>query len=82
MRLHYGMSLTACHECDALQRVPDAPGGAVVCHRCGAKLHRLGAYDVSLALALAVKLTPFPPLERREEQAEVRDQRSEVRRDP
>ena len=54
MRLQYGMSLIACHECDALQRMPDAPGGAVACHRCGARLHRLGPYDISLALALAV----------------------------
>ncbi len=47
-------SLIACHECDALQRVPEATGGAVCCHRCGAHLHRLGAYDISLALALAI----------------------------
>jgi paraquat-inducible protein A len=48
------MSLIACHECDALQRVPDAPTGAVICHRCGAHLHRLGPYDIGRALALAV----------------------------
>jgi paraquat-inducible protein A len=48
------MSLIACHECDALQRVPDVPDGAVCCHRCGAELHRLGRYDISGALALAV----------------------------
>ncbi len=48
------MSLIACHECDALQRVPDVPDGAVCCHRCGAELHRLGRYDISRALALAV----------------------------
>ncbi len=46
-------SLIACHECDALQRLPDVPGGAVCCHRCGARLHWLGAYDISRALALA-----------------------------
>ena len=48
------MSLIACHECDALQRVPDAPDGAVCCHRCGAQLHKLGRYDITRALALAV----------------------------
>lgn len=48
------MTLTACHECDALQRVPDAPNGVVCCHRCGAELHQLGRYDISRALALAV----------------------------
>jgi paraquat-inducible protein A len=48
------MNLIACHECDALQRVPDAPDGAVCCHRCGAQLHKLGRYDITRALALAV----------------------------
>jgi len=48
------MSLIACHECDALQRVPHAPDGAVCCHRCGAHLHQLGRYDITRALALAV----------------------------
>ena len=48
------MSLIACHECDALQRVPHAQDGAVCCHRCGAHLHQLGRYDITRALALAV----------------------------
>jgi paraquat-inducible protein A len=47
------MNLIACHECDALQRVPDVPTGAVICHRCGAHLHQLGPYDITRALALA-----------------------------
>ena len=37
-----------------MQRVPDAPDGAVCCHRCGAHLHQLGRYDITRALALAV----------------------------
>ena len=34
-------SLTACHECDLLQReTPLAPGGTARCPRCGAVLYR------------------------------------------
>lgn len=51
--MHPG-SLIACHECDALQRIPETIAGAVCCHRCGARLHRLGRYDLSRPLALAL----------------------------
>ena len=47
-------SLIACHECDALQRVPQASAGTLSCHRCGAHLHHLGPYDLNKPLALAL----------------------------
>ncbi len=51
-------SVLACHECDALQRIPqtlhDATEGSICCWRCGARLHRLGRYDLSRPLALAL----------------------------
>jgi len=47
-------SLIACHECDALQRIPDSAEGVVCCFRCGARLHRLGRYDLGPSIALAL----------------------------
>ncbi len=59
-------ALIACLECDALQRVPREPddspnvssngfpNGSVCCWRCGAQLHRLGRYDLSGPLSLAL----------------------------
>jgi len=50
-------SLLACHECDALQRIPEGiadSAAAICCHRCGARLHRFGAYDLAQPLALAL----------------------------
>ncbi len=50
--------MIACHECDALQRIPElgphSADRAVCCHRCGARLHRLGGYDLNRPLALAL----------------------------
>lgn len=47
--------LTACHECDLLQRLPPLPaGGAARCPRCGALLHRRRADSLQRALALTL----------------------------
>ena len=53
--------LTACHDCDLLQRVPELPRGARArCGRCGAALYReaAGAVERTVALCLA-GLVPF-----------------------
>lgn len=47
-------ALVACHECDALQRMPQLVDGVVCCHRCGARLQHLGRYVLDRPLALAV----------------------------
>ena len=51
-------SLIACHECDALQRLPqeldNTLKGSVCCWRCGGRLHRLGHYDLTQPLSLAL----------------------------
>ena len=49
--------LFVCHECDALQRVPDVePGHDAICSRCKSRLFRnpKGGIDKPLALVIAV----------------------------
>ncbi|MEO5330944.1 MAG: paraquat-inducible protein A [Magnetococcus sp. YQC-5] len=44
--------LSACHDCDALYRIPDVPSGSVVrCLRCGAELYRDRAHSLDIPLA-------------------------------
>ena len=48
-------ALVACHDCDALQRIPEsASDGAICCHRCGARLRQIGAYSLDRPLALVL----------------------------
>lgn len=52
-------TLFVCHECDALQRVPDvAPGHDAICIRCKSRLFRnpKGGIDKPLALVIAVMI--------------------------
>jgi paraquat-inducible protein A len=47
-------SLSACHECDLLQRVPPPPpGGAAQCPRCGAVLYRHKRDSLNRTLAFS-----------------------------
>lgn len=49
------MRLVACHECDLLNRVPPQPeGGAALCSRCQAILHRSIHNSIERVLALSV----------------------------
>lgn len=49
-------SLSACHDCDALYRIPELPhGGVIHCARCGAELHRSpGCQGAEISLAWTV----------------------------
>jgi paraquat-inducible protein A len=48
-------TLSKCHECGVLQRIPALPaGGVAVCHRCGSRLHRRRPDSLEPALALTV----------------------------
>jgi len=48
-------ALTACHECDLLQREAALPqGGIVRCARCGAELYRSHPHSLERSLALTV----------------------------
>lgn len=50
------MTLTACHECDLLNMVPDIPaGGTARCSRCGAVLYarKVNSIDRTLAFSIA-----------------------------
>ncbi|HHJ18007.1 MAG TPA: paraquat-inducible protein A [Gammaproteobacteria bacterium] len=68
-----GSEITACHECDALHRVPElAPGAAARCHVCGALLVRnpkggldrpIALYSTALILLLLANIFPFLTLE-------------------
>ena len=52
--------LIACHECDALQRIPDLPEGASArCVDCGAFLYRNPAGDLDRPLALLLAAFVF-----------------------
>ena len=61
-------TLTACHDCELIQRIPDTPEkGTVRCVRCGALLYkrRADCVDTTLALTLAgivlfVLINTFP----------------------
>lgn len=49
-------AITACHECDLLQRVPDLPvGNTAKCIRCGSVIHqhKRNAIERTLAFAMA-----------------------------
>jgi paraquat-inducible protein A len=49
------LRITACHECDLLQRLPSLPpGGTARCPRCGALLHRRRVDSLQRALALTL----------------------------
>jgi paraquat-inducible protein A len=56
METHHSTDqIIACHECDAVQRVPpEPPQGRVRCARCGYVLHRCSGDLVATPLALAL----------------------------
>jgi len=68
-----GTEMAACHECDALHRVPElAPGATAHCHVCGAVMARnpnggldrtIALYCTALILLLLANTFPFLTLE-------------------
>jgi paraquat-inducible protein A len=68
-----GVEMTACHECDALHRIPDlAPGATARCHICGATLAQnpkggldrtIALHITALILLLLANTFPFLTLE-------------------